>query len=419
MKEVVLMDKLNLEKYARLIVKTGVNIKKNQICVISAPVENYEFVEMIAEMAYQEGAREVVPNWIDERIGRSKYEYAPDDVFDEIPEYRKMFYLETVRKDACYIRLAGSDPDILKGIDQNKIMRTNRTFGENLKEYRERLMSDKNVWCVAAAPTKAWAKKVFPNLSQEDAVEKLWDAIFMTNRIDKEDPVAAWDVHKNNLKKRMAFLNDNHFKYLKYSNSLGTDLNIELPEKHIWLGGQSFMKDGTEFMANLPTEEVFTLPKKDGVNGMVHSTKPLVYNGVLIEDFWLRLEAGKVVEYDAKNGVEALKSLIDLDEGSCYLGEVALVPYHSPISEMNILFYNTLFDENASCHLALGEAYPICIEGGESMSKEDLVKNGKNDSIAHEDFMVGSSDLRITGVKDSGEEVIVFENGDFAFENKQ
>ena len=400
------MDKLNLEKYARLIVKTGVNIKKNQICVISAPVENYEFVEMIAEMAYQEGAREVVPNWIDERIGRSKYEYAPDDVFDEIPEYRKMFYLETVRKDACYIRLAGSDPDILKGIDQNKIMRTNRTFGENLKEYRERLMSDKNVWCVAAAPTKAWAKKVFPDLSEEDAVEKLWDAIFMTNRIDKEDPVAAWDDHKNNLKKRMAFLNENHFKYLKYSNSLGTDLNIELPEKHLWLGGQSYMKDGTEFMANLPTEEVFTLPKKDGVNGVVHSTKPLVYNGVLIEEFWLRLESGKVVEYDAKNGLEALKSLIDLDEGSCYLGEVALVPYHSPISEMNILFYNTLFDENASCHLALGEAYPICIEGGESMSKEDLVKNGKNDSIAHEDFMVGSSDLRITGVKDSGEEVI-------------
>jgi aminopeptidase len=416
MKEVVLMDKLNLEKYARLIVKTGVNIKKNQICVISAPVENYEFVEMIAEMAYQEGAREVVPNWIDERIGRSKYEYAPDDVFDEIPEYRKMFYLETVRKDACYIRLAGSDPDILKGIDQNKIMRTNRTFGENLKEYRERLMSDKNVWCVAAAPTKAWAKKVFPDLSEEDAVEKLWDAIFMTNRIDKEDPVAAWDDHKNNLKKRMAFLNENHFKYLKYSNSLGTDLNIELPEKHLWLGGQSYMKDGTEFMANLPTEEVFTLPKKDGVNGVVHSTKPLVYNGVLIEEFWLRLESGKVVEYDAKNGLEALKSLIDLDEGSCYLGEVALVPYHSPISEMNILFYNTLFDENASCHLALGEAYPICIEGGESMSKEDLVKNGKNDSIAHEDFMVGSSDLKVVGIKESGEEVLVFEDGDFVFE---
>ena len=410
------MDKLNLEKYARLIVKTGVNIKKNQICVISAPVENHEFVEMIAEMAYQEGAREVVPNWIDERIGRSKYEYAPDDVFDEIPEYRKMFYLETVRKDACYIRLAGSDPDILKGIDQNKIMRTNRTFGENLKEYRERLMSDKNVWCVAAAPTKAWAKKIFPDLSEEDAVEKLWDAIFMTNRIDKEDPVAAWDDHKNNLKKRMAFLNENHFKYLKYSNSLGTDLNIELPEKHLWLGGQSYMKDGTEFMANLPTEEVFTLPKKDGVNGVVHSTKPLVYNGVLIEEFWLRLESGKVVEYDAKNGLEALKSLIDLDEGSCYLGEVALVPYHSPISEMNILFYNTLFDENASCHLALGEAYPICIEGGESMSKEDLVKNGKNDSIAHEDFMVGSSDLKVVGIKESGEEVLVFEDGDFVFE---
>jgi aminopeptidase len=410
------MDKSMLEKYARLIVKTGVNIKKNQICVISASVENYEFVEMIAEMAYKEGAREVVPNWIDERIGRSKYEYAPDDVFDEIPEYRKMFYLETVRKDACYIRLAGSDPDILKGIDQDKIMRTNRTFGENLKEYRERLMSDKNVWCVASAPTKAWAKKVFPDVSQEEAIEKLWDAIFMTNRIDKEDPVAAWDEHKNNLKKRMAFLNENHFKYLKYSNSLGTDLNIELPEKHLWLGGQSYMEDGTEFMANLPTEEVFTLPKKDSVSGVVHSTKPLVYNGVLIDEFWIRFESGKAVEYDAKKGIEALKSLLHLDEGSCYLGEVALVPYHSPISEMDILFYNTLFDENASCHLAFGEAYPICVSGGESMTREELKQHGVNSSIAHEDFMVGSSDLKVVGIKESGEEVLVFEDGDFVFE---
>lgn len=412
------MDKLKLEKYASLIVKTGVNIQKNQILVLSAPVENYEFVEMIAEMAYKEGAREVVLNWIDERVGRARYQYAPDDIFDEMPEYKKMFYLENVRKDACYIRLAGSDPDILKGIDQDKIMRTNRTFGENLKEYRERLMSNKNVWCVAAAPTKAWAKKMFPDLSDEDAIEKLWEAIFSTNRINEEDPLAAWATHKANLKRRMDFLNDNHFKYLKYSNELGTDLTIELPEKHVWMGGSEYMENGIEFMANLPTEEVFTLPKKDGVNGIVHSTKPLVYNGVLIEDFWLRLEAGKAVEYDAKNGLEALKSLLDLDEGSCYLGEVALVPFHSPISEMNILFYNTLFDENASCHLALGEAYPICVEGGEGMTKDELKENGVNSSIAHEDFMVGSKDLKIMGIKESGEEVVVFEDGDFAFESK-
>jgi aminopeptidase len=412
------MDRNKLEKYARLIVKTGVNIQKDQILVITAPVENFEMVEMIAEMAYREGAREVIPNWVDERIGRSKYLYAPDDIFDEFPEYKKMFYLENVRKDACYIRLSGNDPDILSGIEQDKIMRTNRAFGKALKEYRERLMSNKNVWCVASAPTKAWAKKMFPELSETEAVEKLWEAIFTTNRIDEEDPVEAWEIHKDNLKSRMDFLNNHHFKTLQYSNSLGTNLKIELPEKHVWLGGSDIMDNGVEFLANLPTEEVFTLPKKDGVNGIVYSSKPLVYNGVLIDEFWIRFEAGKVAEYDAKKGIEALKSLVELDEGSCYLGEVALVPYHSPISEMDILFYNTLFDENASCHLALGEAYPISVTGGENMSKEELVANGVNSSIAHEDFMVGTADMKITGINQAGLEVVIFENGDFAFENK-
>ena len=234
----------------------------------------------------------------------------------------------------------------------------------------------------------------------------------------EEDPLAALEEHKKNLKNRTKFMNDNGFKFLKYSNGHGTDLTVELPKNHIWLGGSDVMEDGTEYMANLPTEEIFTLPKKDGVNGVVHSTKPLVYNGVLIDDFWIRFEAGKAVEYDANKGLEALKSLIDLDEGSAYLGEVALVPYHSPISEMDILFYNTLFDENASCHLALGEAYPVCIKDGENMNKDELEKNGVNSSLAHEDFMVGSADMKIVGIKESGEEVVVFEDGDFAYEKK-
>jgi aminopeptidase len=411
------MDKKLIEKYAELIVKTGVNLQKNKILIVTALVENYEFVEMITEIAYKEGAREVIPNWIDEKIDRMKYTYAPDDLFDELPEYRKMFYLENVRKDACYIRLTGEDPDALKGIDQDKIMRYKRVLGQGVKEYRERLMSHKNIWCVASAPTKAWAKKMFPDLSVEEAIEKLWQAILKTNRMDEEDPLAALEIHKKNLKNRTKFMNDNCFKFLRYTNELGTNLTVELPEKHVWLGG-SDKTDGIEYMANLPTEEIFTLPKKDGVNGVVHSTKPLVYNGVLIDDFWIRFESGKAVEYDAKAGLEALKSLVELDQGSCYLGEVALVPYHSPISEMDILFYNTLFDENASCHLALGEAYPVCIKGGENMSKKELEKNGVNSSLAHEDFMVGSADMKIVGVKDSGQEVIVFENGDFAFEKK-
>lgn len=409
------MNKDLLKEYAKMIIKTGVNIQKNQLLVITAPVENYEVVEILAEMAYQEGARDVIINWNDERIDRARYLLAPDDLFDEFPEWKKEFYLENVRKDAAYLRLTGSDPDNLKNVDQNRIIRANKAFGNALKEYRERLMANKNVWCVASAPTKAWAKKVFPELNDEDAVEKLWEAILKTNRMDQENPVAAVEAHKENLKKSMKFLNDNQFKILKYKNSLGTDLTIELPEKHVWLGGSDIMENGVEFMANLPTEEVFTLPKKDGVNGVVYSSKPLVYNGTLIDVFKLRFENGKVVDYDAEIGKEALKSLIELDEGSSFLGEVALVPYESPISQMNILFYNTLFDENASCHLALGEAYPVSIKGGENMTKEELDNEGVNSSIAHEDFMIGTDDLSIIGINKDGKEVIVFENGNFIF----
>lgn len=410
------MNEKYLEKYARLIVKIGVNIQKNQILVITAPVENHLFVEKIAEMAYLEGAREVIPNWIDERLERTKYLHAPDEIFDEFSEYKKMFYLENVRKDACYIRLSGNDPDILNGVKQDRIMRTHKAFGEALTEYRERLMKNKNVWCVASAPTKAWAKKMFPDDSEELAIEKLWDAIFKTNRIDQEDPVQAWEEHKENLNQRNKFLNDHHFEKLLYTNSLGTDLMIELPERHIWLGGSDVMDNGVEFMANLPTEEVFTLPKRDGVNGVVYSSKPLVYSGNLIDNFKLVFKDGKVVEYTAEKGLETLKSIIDLDEGSSRLGEVALVPFKSPISEMNILFYNTLFDENASCHLALGDAYPVSIVGGDNMTKEELKENGVNDSISHEDFMIGTEDLSIIGYKSDGTEVVVFENGNFAFE---
>jgi aminopeptidase len=409
------MDKNLLRKYAEIIIKTGVNIQKNQLLVITAPVENYEIVEMISEIAYKEGARDVITNWNDERLDRVRYLHAPDDIFDEVPEWRKMFYLENVRKDAAYLRLSGSDPDILNGVEQDKIIRSSKAFGEALKEYRERLMANKNVWCVASAPTKAWAMKMFPGLSENEAKEKLWEAIFKANRIDREDPIVAIEQHKANLKKSIDFLNGHGLKKLTYKNNLGTDLVIDLSENHVWLGGSDFMENGIEFMANLPTEEVFTLPKKDGVNGIVYSSKPFVYNGTLIEDFNITFKDGKVVKYDARQGKEALKSLVELDEGSCYLGEVALVPYESPISQMNILFYNTLFDENASCHLALGEAYPICIKGGENMTKEELEKEGVNSSIAHEDFMVGTKDLSIIGIDKDDNEVVIFENGNFVY----
>lgn len=411
------MDRKKLRDYARLIVKMGVNVRPGQIVVVTSPVENHEMVELLAEIAYAEGASQVVPNWIDEKLNRMKLTNAPDEVIDEVPEYLKQFYLENVRKDACYIRLSGGDPDALKGVDQDRILRSNRALGHAIKEYRERLMANKNVWCVASAPTKAWARKMFPDLSEEVAVERLWEAIFTTNRIGEGDPVAAWRQHTAALRRRVDFLNSQHFTQLRYTNGLGTDLTVRLPEKHLWLGGSDVLEDGLEFVANLPTEEVFTLPDREGVDGIVYSSKPLVYNGVLIDGFWLRFESGRVIDFDAEMGKEALESLIAFDEGSDRLGEVALVPYHSPISEMDLLFYNTLFDENASCHFALGDAYPVSVVGGENMSREELLACGVNSSMTHEDFMVGTEDLLVVGTTTAGKEVVIIENGDFAFEN--
>lgn len=408
------MNKILLERYARLIVKTGINIQKNQTLVVSSPIECAEFTRIISEAAYKEGARDVVIRWTDELSAKIRYLLAPDAVFDEFPEWQKEFYMFYVRQGAAFISIAAEDPELLKDVDASRVVRVQKAGSTALKEYRERLMSNKNVWCVVSVPNKAWAQKVFPEHSVGDAVTKLWEAIFKIVRVDSEDPVMAWEKHKANLKQSMDFLNSHKFKYLHYKNSLGTDLTIELPEKHIWLGGSEYSPEGVEFIANMPTEEVFTLPKKTGVNGRVVSAKPLNYNGNLIENFSLTFKEGRITEYSAEKGSEILKNLIETDEGSHYLGEVALVPYDSPISKLNILFYNTLFDENASCHLAIGKAYPVCIKGGENLSKEALDALGVNDSLVHEDFMIGTEDLEITGTTLDGHEIIIFKNGNFA-----
>jgi aminopeptidase len=284
-----------------------------------------------------------------------------------------------------------------------------------VKEYMDRLMSSKNTWSIAPIPSAAWAKMVFPDMPEEAAVEKLWEEILKAVKADKEDPVAAWEEHKANLKKSMNFLNMNSFRKLHIKNSRGTDLVVELPEGHQWLGGSEFTDFGIEFLANMPTEEVFTLPVKTGVDGKAVSTKPLSYNGNIIDNFSITFKNGKITEYNAETGYDVLKSLVETDEGSHYLGEVALVPFDSAISQSGILFYNTLFDENASCHLAIGKAYLGCIKDAESKTKEQLEGLGINDSLTHVDFMIGSSDLEITGTTAEGKEVPVFKNGNFAF----
>ncbi|MBU2703587.1 aminopeptidase [Sporomusaceae bacterium BoRhaA] len=410
-----MMDSELLEKYARLIIKTGINIQPGQTLVISSPIECAEFARLTAKIAYLEGARDVVLNWKDELFAKLRFLHAPEEVFSEYPAWQQEFFVSYVRQGAAFLTIAASDPELLKEVNPDRVAKVQKAGNTALKEYRERLMSNRNTWCIASIPTASWAKKVFPNVSEAEAVEKLWQAIFQTVRVGTNDPVQAWEEHKQALRHRMNLLNEHHFKFLHYKNSLGTDLTIELPEDHIWLGGSEYTPEGVEFIANMPTEEVFTLPKRTGVNGKVVSSKPLNYNGNLIDHFSLTFQAGKIIDFQAEQGYDILKRLIEVDEGSRYLGEVALVPYDSPISNANLLFFNTLFDENASCHLAIGKAYPVCIKEGETLDKETLLKLGVNDSLIHEDFMIGTKDLTITGVTANGEKVAIFEDGNFAF----
>lgn len=404
-----------LKKYARLVVETGVNLKENQILVVNAPIECADFAREIASAAYAAGARDVVVSWNDEQLSKIRYVAAPEDVFDEFPEWRKQMYVGYARQGAAFVSIAANDPELLKDVNPDRISRTQKASSTALKEYRDRMMSNQNPWCVVSVPTKAWAKKVFPEETESAAVERLWQAILQTVRVDEtRDPVEAWKAHLAKLKKSKDFMNACNFKYLKYKNAMGTDLTVELPEGHLWISGAEYTPDGREFIANMPTEEIFTMPKKTGVNGKIVSSKPFNYHGNLIERFSLTFKDGKVVEYSAEKGREILAKLLETDESAAYLGEVALVPFDSPISNLNILFYNTLFDENASCHLALGKAYPTCLKNGTQMSKAQLAAAGVNDSLIHEDFMIGTEDLSIIGVKHNGEEVVVFEHGNFA-----
>lgn len=409
------MKKVILEKYARLIVKAGVNLQKGQILVISAPVTCADFAREIAQIAYQEGAKDVVMNWRDDLFSRVRFLHAPEEVFEEFPQWRKEFYVSYARLGAAFLTIEDDDPEVMKGVNPERIMKNIKTTQTAVKEYRDRLMSNRNPWCIAAIPSAAWAKMVFPEVSEGEAIEKLWEEIFKTVKADTEDPVASWEEHKSNLKRSLGFLNTNNFRLLRYKNSLGTDLTVELPDGHVWLGGSEYTPEGIEFIANMPTEEVFTLPKKSGINGKVVSSKPLSYNGSIIDKFTITFKDGRIVDYAAEKGYDTLKNIIDTDEGAHYLGEVALVPYDSPISKSGILFYNTLFDENASCHLAIGKAYPICMKNSENMTKEQLENAGVNDSFTHVDFMIGSRDLEITGITVDGKEVPVFRNGNFAF----
>lgn len=403
-----------LTKYSELAVKIGVNIQPNQYLYIAASIESAPFVQIVTKIAYEIGAKQVFVDYTDDQITRTRYELAPADSFDFFPPWKVQEREWLAEEGAAFMSIVSQSPDLLSGIDSKRIASFQKASGTALNKYRQYVQSDKISWTVIAAPSKQWARKVFPELPEEKQVEALWDAIFKATRADLDNPVEAWAQHNDNLHEKVDYLNNKNYAKLHYT-APGTDLTIELPKGHLWCGAGSINEKGEEFMANMPTEEVFTVPHKDGVNGYVSSTKPLSYGGNIIDNFKLTFENGRIVQVEAAQGEEVLKNLVATDEGSHYLGEVALVPFHSPISQSNILFYNTLFDENASNHLAIGSAYAFCIEGGKSMSSDELKAHGLNESITHVDFMIGSEQMNIDGVTADGQSEPVFRNGNWAF----
>ncbi|WP_110929188.1 aminopeptidase [Bacillus massiliglaciei] len=404
----------NLEKYAELAVKVGVNIQPGQTLVINTALEGAEIVRLIVRKAYEAGASNVIVNWSDDIVSRTKYELAPEEAFKEYPEWRAKETIELAEKGAAFLSIVSSGPDLLKGIKGERIANFQKAAGKALKPWRQAMQSDKVSWSIIAVPSQAWADKVFANEPEEQRVHKLWNAIFRAVRVDTDHPVEAWKKHDLSLHEKVDYLNEKRYHKLHYT-APGTDLTIELPETHLWVGAGSVNEKGHEFMANMPTEEVFTVPLRTGVNGTVTSTKPLSYSGNIIDNFTITFEEGRIVRVTAEEGESILKQLVETDEGSHYLGEVALVPFNSPISQSNVLFFNTLFDENASNHLAIGSAYAFCIEGGKTMSPEELKDRGINESLTHVDFMIGSEKMNIDGIKKDGTKEPVFKNGDWAF----
>lgn len=405
----------NIKKYAELVVKMGVNVQEGQVVLVRGSVNTVDLARAITTECYKRGAKDVIVDYTDDDITHQRMLKAPMEVIETYPKWRIDGLMTYIEKGACIINIVSSNPDLMADVDPKRIAVSNKVGAEACKEYREYILGSKTCWTIVAYPNVEWAKKVFPDLDEKEAFNKLWENIFKATRVDQDDPLEAWEAHIKQLNKGMDFLNGHKFAKMHYKGP-GTDLMVELPQGHIWLGGgDENSVNGTFFLANIPTEETFSMPKKTGVNGTLSSTMPLNYGGNLIDNFKFEFKDGKIVDFSAETGYDTLKNLIDTDEGAHYLGEIALVPDDSPISNTDIIFYNTLFDENASCHFAIGAAYPGCIENGINMTKEDKEVAGVNDSLTHVDFMVGCKELDIMGIKEDGTEVQVFKNGNWAF----
>ncbi len=407
------MKKTVLRKYAQLIAKCGINVQKGQEVIIQCDLDQPEFIQMLVEECYKAGAEKVIVDWAYQPLAKLHYKYRSLKTLTTLEKWEHERWQHYVDKIPCRIYIESEDPDGLKGINQKKVAQTRQKIYPQIKKYRDQL-ENKYQWCIAAVPGEAWAKKLFPELSKKQAVEKLWEAILYTSRVT-EDPIQAWKDHNEDLKKHCDYINSLGVEELHYQASNGTDFTVGMIPQAQFTGGGENSLQGIFFNPNIPSEECFISPMRGKAEGIVYATKPLSYQSQLIENFWIRFKDGKAVEWDAEKNKDLLTEMINMDSGSCYLGECALVPYDSPISNSGLLFYNTLFDENAACHLALGTGFADTIKGFENMTLDEVHKLGVNESMIHVDFMIGCKDLNITAKTHDGKLVPIFKNGNWAF----
>ena len=408
------MKKSVLRKYAKLIARCGVNVKRGQEVLIQAELDQPEFVKMLVDECYKAGAKKVSVDFSYQPLTASHFKYCSEETLSTLDKWQIEKWEHQAEVLPCKIYLMSEDPDGLSGVDQKKYATCMSARSKLIKPIRSR-MENRYQWCIAAVPGKDWAKKLFPELRTSAAVEKLWEAILTSSRVT-DDPILEWKRHNENLARRCEYLNSLGIKELKYKSKNGTDLRVGLiPDALFCGGGEVTLGGGVYFNPNIPSEETFTSPLKGDADGIVYSSLPLSYGGQLIENFWMRFEGGKAVEVGAEKNAELLREMIAMDEGAAYLGEVALVPYSSPIRESGIIFYNTLFDENAACHLAIGRGFTNVLRDYEKLTEEEAHARGINDSVTHVDFMIGTADLDITAVLSDGREVAVFRSGEWAF----
>lgn len=404
----------SLQHYADIAVKIGLNLKEGQRLIINAPVQSAPLVQMIAASAYQSGCRYVDVMYRDEQVRLARHRYAPRDSFEEFPTYLTDGILQHTQNGGAYLQITGEDPDLLKDQDPELVALAERTSRVHMKPVYDLLHRNGFNWAIVGYPTPSWASKVFPHASADEQIDLLWKALFQVCRLYQPDPVAAWRQHITDLRLRCEYLTGRQYQAL-HLTAPGTDLTIGLAEQHRWMGGSIQSESGIDFVPNLPTEEVFTLPHRQRINGKVTATKPLSYSGSLIEGFGLTFSNGRVTELHAESGEETLRKMLEIDEGMTSLGEIALVPHSSPVSQSGMLFFNTLLDENAACHIALGSGLNFCLQDGENVSEEEYARRGGNSSLGHTDFMIGSAEMNIDGVLPNGESEAVLRLGEWAF----